>query len=196
MEFEVILPKIDVTKKVMSMSLDLDLAERVREISDRSGRSMSFVIEKCVAEYLPVMEKGEDEDTRGATKKTLYDVIQETFDFFKDAGMKPAYYRIDNDSFRIIFDLTPGKKKSQFDELRDDDFDINAEDKRCKSVDRKNKQFEQKEKNRRIQKYKEEHGLSQPERHGVNKDTEATDDAVNPDEKQSEPESRCKRNKD
>ncbi|MCL2622679.1 MAG: ribbon-helix-helix domain-containing protein [Planctomycetaceae bacterium] len=71
------------------MSLDLDLAERVREISDRSGRSMSYVIEKCVAGYLPVMENGVDEDTKGPTKKTMYDMIQEMFAFFRAAGMKP-----------------------------------------------------------------------------------------------------------
>ena len=181
------MPKLDVTKKVMSMSLDLDLAERVREISDRSGRSMSYVIEKCVASYLPVMENGEDEDTKGPTKKTMYDMIQEMFAFFRAAGMKPEYYRIDNDSFRIIFDLTPGKKKTAIDEWVDDDYDLNAEDKKYERITRQNKQLARKEMKQRVQEYKKQRDQLLHEGHDENKNQEVANDAVNSDETQDKP---------
>jgi hypothetical protein len=173
------------------MSLDVDLAKRVREISDRSGRSMSFVIEKCVAGYLPVMENGEDEDTKGPTKKTLHDMIQEMFVFLAAAGMKPAYYRIDNASFRIVFDLSR-KKKTVWDSI-DKDFDPDSEDKRQERINQRNKK-------NRSQETLEKLGpllLEDQEKNKKNGESrsfkETAEDAVNSEEKQDKPKSRRKK---
>ena len=44
-----------ITKTNMAISMDIELSKQLREVAKQEDRSISYIIQKCVQEYLPII---------------------------------------------------------------------------------------------------------------------------------------------
>ena len=87
------------------MSLDIKLPERLKHVAEKEGRSVSYIVEQCVAEYLPVLERGEKNVPLKADENieqilgTL--VGASTTDLLQKMGLRPTVIRWDGTGISI-----------------------------------------------------------------------------------------------
>ena len=94
-----------ITKTNMAISIDIELSEELREVAKLEDRSISYVIQKCVEGYLPVIKSEQLQNgsfnlermiTRLAAAVTTPDM--------RRCGVKPSVINL-NEHGQVVIDL-------------------------------------------------------------------------------------------
>lgn len=105
--------KREVTKKVLSITIDIELEKKLRLVAEKHDRSVSYIVERCVEEFLPVIEdpemyrlventKNPDSNPQEDMQAILGRIIDVTAnDAFQQMGLKPASIRWDKEGMTV-----------------------------------------------------------------------------------------------
>ena len=97
--------KKDISKRIVSMSLDIKLTERLKKVAENEGRSVSYIVEQCVAEYLPILEQEEillPVKANESIEQMLGTIAGgSTADWLQQMGLRPTSIRYDGKEVSI-----------------------------------------------------------------------------------------------
>ncbi|MCL2622897.1 MAG: ribbon-helix-helix protein, CopG family [Planctomycetaceae bacterium] len=83
----------------MSMSLDIKLTERLKQAAKKEGRSVSYIVEQCIAKNLPLREREEVSMPLKADENIdqMLDSLAgaPTVDWLQQMGLRPTSIRWD-----------------------------------------------------------------------------------------------------